>query len=81
MFFASISGWLSLYTAVALSGAKNKDTRKELRQTNTFRKNSNTAYQQNCFGSNSRAVCWNITFCLKAVPAAIHKWESSYVRG
>ena len=31
------------------------------------------------FGPTARAVCWSIDICLRAVPAAIYSWESSYV--
>ena len=30
-------------------------------------------------GLTVKAVCWNIDFYLKAVPAAIYSWESSCV--
>ena len=33
------------------------------------------------FGPIVRAVCWNIDFCLRAVPAIIYSWESSCVCG
>ena len=29
------------------------------------------------FGPTVKAVCWNIAFCLRAVPAAFYNWECS----
>ena len=31
------------------------------------------------FGPTVKAVCWNTDFSLRAVPAAIHSWESSCI--
>ena len=33
------------------------------------------------FGPTVRAVCWNINFCQRAVPAAIYSWEISCMYG
>ena len=33
------------------------------------------------FGPTVKAVCWNIAFCLNAVPTAIYCWEKSCVYG
>ena len=33
------------------------------------------------FGPTVKAVCWNIDFYLRVVPAAIYSWDNSCVHG
>ena len=33
------------------------------------------------FGPTVKAVCLNIVFCLRAIPAANYSWESSCLHG